>query len=786
MYVKLLKNDFKKNPWSNLILFLFMSLSVTIAVTVALMLSQLFTSISTMYETAKPPHFLQMHKGELVQADIEAFNKEYEGIEHWQTVSMVNVYGDELVVSKDTGKQFSLSDCRLDISLVKQNERYDVLLDENRNKVKVGPGEIGVPVILLDQYDISLGDQITLVSGNVEKRFTVASYVYDGQMNSTLCSSTRFLLSDQDFGTLSGNVGETEYLVEAYFTDSSKASAYQTAYEQSEKNLPKNGQAVTYNMIFLLSAITDLMMAMVFLITGVLMIVIAFVCLRYVALAELEDDMREIGTMKAMGIPGKGICNLYVGKIRILMAAGCLVGFVLAFFCTSMLTGHMSRTFGKHPLDLKSFVFAVLVCAAVYGMIVGFSRKVIGRLQKATVTDLLVTEKGFGKRRKVKDGLRRKKLLPVNLLIGLHEVRKGYGIIFCLLLIVSFLMVVPQRTVQTMENKEFITYMGSPVCDLLVEVEQGDGLEERNNAAKNLLIEEEAQGHVTSFDIMQRVRLQAVGNDGEIVGIHIDTGKRAGSGLKYLNGKKPETETEIALSYLMADELEKSQGDKVVLIIDGKKQEFLVSGIYQDVTSGGRTAKTVCSFPTVLAEKYTYQINVSTNGELEQWIENWREQLGNGYSVENMEEFVQQTLGGVSSQVQQAAYAVFFIGVCLTILIVVLFLKLRIAREAGTLAAKKAMGIPFSAICLQELYPVLLAGGLGTVVGVFLAELFGDHMISVLFGILGVGLKQISFVNVSVLQYMVIPAGLLVILTIVTCVVCRQIKKMDLISYFNE
>ena len=128
MYFKLLKNDFKKNPVSNLILFLFMSLSVTIAVTVTLMLTQLFTSITDMYETANPPHFLQMHKGELVQSDIDKFNKSYEGITHWQTVTMITVNGDTLTVSDKNKDKFSLSDCLLDISLVKQNDKYDVLL----------------------------------------------------------------------------------------------------------------------------------------------------------------------------------------------------------------------------------------------------------------------------------------------------------------------------------------------------------------------------------------------------------------------------------------------------------------------------------------------------------------------------------------------------------------------------------------------------------------------------------------------------------------------------------
>lgn len=784
MYLKLLENDFKKNPWNNGILLLFITLAAMIAVTVTLMLTQLFTSISSMYETANPPHFLQMHKGEFLQSDIDEFNRGYEGMQHWQTVPMITVYSDELTVSGNGGKSFSLADCRLDISLVRQNEQYDVLLDEGRKPLEINPGEIGVPVILLDEFDIAVGDTVTLCEDGITKNFTVSAHVYDGQMNSTLCSSTRFLISDSDFEALQGNVGETEYLIEAWFADSSQASDYQSVYEQSDLNLPKDGQAITYTMIFLLSALTDLLMAVVFLLAGILLIVIALVCLRYVVLAELTDDMQEIGTMKAMGISKKGIIGLYLGKIRILTAVGCVLGFALAGLAVSPVTGHISRTFGGQSLGAQERILSVFVAVLVYGIILLFSRKILSRLGKATIIDLLVTEKGFEQKAKIKDGLRRSKL-PVNLLMGLHEVRHGYGIIFSLLLIVSILITVPLRTVQTMKNDEFVTYMGSSVCDLLLEVEQGEDLEQRNRKVETLLQTAAEQGSVRKIDPLRRVRLQAVREDGKIVGIHIDTGKSAGAGLKYLVGEPPKMDTEIALSYLMADELDKKLHDTVDIIVSGEVQTFTICGIYQDVTSGGRTAKTICTFANEPSEKYSYEITLSASAP-DSFAADLRRRLGGGYSVENMKEFLGQTLGGVIFQVQQASFAVLFIGIGLTVLITALFLKLRLAREAHALAVKKAMGIPFTAIWAQELAPILIAGGLGSACGVLLAEMFGDKLVSGLFGMLGMGLKKIVFVDVAAWRFAVIPVILLTTLCVVTVSLCAQIRRMDTAIHLSE
>ena len=119
-------------------------------------------------------------------------------------------------------------------------------------------------------------------------------------------------------------------------------------------------------------------------------------------------------------------------------------------------------------------------------------------------------------------------------------------------------------------------------------------------------------------------------------------------------------------------------------------------------------------------------------------------------------------------------------------MIVMLYMNLRIAREAGTLAGKKAVGIPLSAIYRQELYPVLLAGGLGTVSGMVLAGIAGDRLFSTFFGMLGMGIKQIEFVSVSVMLYVLIPGLLLAVLGMVTMVSCRQIRKIPIRMYFSE
>lgn len=784
LHIRLLINDFRKRAWKNIILFIFMCLSVLMVASVVLMLSQLFSSITSMYETAKPPHFLQMHMGTINQADIDEFNESFEGVTYWQSVPMITIYGDNIAVTGED-KSYTLSDCRLDISLVKQNNGYDILLDERRTPLNLAEGEIGVPIIVLDQYDISLGDKIILRGDGMEKQFTVVTYVYDGMMNSTTCSSTRFLISDADFNALSGNIGETEYLIETYFTDHSLASAYQTAYENSDKELPKNGQAVIYKAIFLLSALTDILTAMVLVLAGAMLVMVAVMCLRYVILAELEDDVAAIGTMKAIGIPEKGIENLYLAKIRILMSVAGVVGFLLALLSLPGTTGHISRFFGVQPLAFHSLLVAIASVLIIYGIILFFAKRILKQMKTKTIVDLLVLEDGFRKKVKVKSRLYKSGKLSANVLIGMQEVQNGYVIVFVLMFMITFFVMMPIRSLQTMQAEDFVTYMGSPICDLLVEVMQGDALEERNEELSNILHEGADRGYIQNAAVLRRVRLQAYSNTEELVGVHVDTGASAGKGIVYIRGTNPSAQNHIALSYLLAGELGKEVGDTVNIVSDDQTYRMEVCGIYQDVTSGGKTAKAVFGFEGEASEKYTYQLELSRDIVVQAFADNLKSELGSGYSIKSMDSFLEQTLGGVTVRFSRAVYMVVITGMMITIFIMLLYMELRLARNMDVFAGKIAIGIPLKAICMQELYPLFFTGGTGIVSGIVLTELLGEKIVSGLFSLLGLGITSISF-SAMTGRCMLVPVSLAAILAAVSLSVCMKVKKMDITEYFNQ
>ncbi|WP_318504001.1 FtsX-like permease family protein [Bacillus sp. T3] len=780
----ILKNDFRRNKVINLALLLFMMFSACLAVLAVVMAVQTFTSISELYKTAQPPHFVQMHKGELNQKKIDEFMSDYDGLTSWQTSTMIDVYGESLTVvgNEDT---YNLSDLRLDIGLVKQNKTKDLLLNSNHHKVTIHKGEIGIPVLLKEMYGMEIGDHVILKSNDVTKEFVIKKFVLDSMMNSTMTSSTRILISDEDFKELKGQVGENEYLIEAYFTNSKEASDFQTAYENA--GLPQNGQAVTYTIIFILSALTDIVTVFVLLLVSILLIIVSFICVKFTIMAALEEDIGEIGTMKAIGLPFAEIRDLYLNKYRVLAIAGVIIGYIAALLISGVFTKHISATFGNMSISTLAVILSLIVGVLVFLLINYYCKKILKKIKKVTVVEALVNGKGFDKDKGgIKDGLHNSKKLSVNLLMGIREVFykfKNWIIVFAVVLIAVLMIMVPVNLMNTFEAPEFITYMGSSQEDILIEVENGGKLETSYANVKQLLQNDAA---IENYYEYRRVSVQTTDADAEQMNLHVDCGNNAGNKLQYLSGKAPQSENEIAISYLNAEKIGKDADDTIVLFFNGKEQKFVISGIYQDVTSGGYTAKSNYNFSGLDSEKYTFSVNLKSNADVGIKADKWSEKLGSGVSVDPMEEFINQTLGGVVKQLRTIVIAIVIIGACLAMLITVLFLKLRLAKDLSEIAIFKAVGFSEHDVKLQYMIKIGCTSITGIVTGLILTDVLGEKIINLGLSIAGIGLKEVKLIANPVIEYIVAPCVLIVLILFVTWMVVRTIKKYNIISIINE
>ena len=377
MYYRIICNDILKSKAISLTIMIFVAAAAMLISLGMILVVNLSDSIDTLMTRAKTPHFMQMHSGEIDTARLTAFAEQNGNVSEFQVLEFLNVDGAQIIFD-----QHSLSDNVQDNGFSMQSKKFDYLLNLDGNVINVSDGELYVPICYMRDNTAKVGDNAVICG----KEFIVAGFLRDSQMNSTLSSSKRFLVSENDFAEIE-SFGSIEYLIEFRLKDLSALGAFETAYTSA--GLESNGPMITYQLFKMINAISDGLMIAVILLVSMLVVAIAFVCIRFTLLAKIEDDYREIGVMKAIGLRIYDIKKIYLRKYAVIAVTGCVLGFALSFVFRGMLLENIRLYMGEIENSLRSLLFGMIGVLLVYLAIIAHVRIVLRRFQKISAAEAI-------------------------------------------------------------------------------------------------------------------------------------------------------------------------------------------------------------------------------------------------------------------------------------------------------------------------------------------------------------------------------------------------------------
>jgi len=264
MHYRTIRNDIHKNKAITLTIMMFVAavaMLVSLAATPVVNLSGTF---DTLMNQAKTPHFMQMHSGEMDFARLAAFVEQHNEINEYQVLEFLNIDGAQIIFEGG-----SLSGSVQDYDFSVPGEKFDYLLDPDSNFFQVSDAEIYIPIPYMQEGLAKVGDKVQLLG----KEFPITGFVCDSQMNSTLSSSKRFLVSENDNAEIR-DFENVEYLIELRPTDLSALGTFETAFTSA--GFEANGPPITYPLFKMLNGLSDGLMVGVILLISTLVIVIAF------------------------------------------------------------------------------------------------------------------------------------------------------------------------------------------------------------------------------------------------------------------------------------------------------------------------------------------------------------------------------------------------------------------------------------------------------------------------------------------------------------------------------
>ncbi len=778
MFFRILRKDLQRNKIITLILFLFIMLAALLVSGGTILVLRLTGSIDYLLDKADVPHYVQMNSGVINEADINQFIKANRIISKQQNIAMINIDGAKIHLKYD---QNSEADSVIDNGFVTQNKSFDYLLNRKNDKIKVHKGEIAVPIYYMQKNDLKIGDRIRIGDGKFSMVFTISDFVRDALMNPSVISSKRFVVNESDYNTLK-HIGVIEYLIEFQLNDLSKLKEFSNTYQSSD--LPKKGPSIDYNLFVLLNAITDGIMIAVMILVSLLLIIIAVLCLRFTMIAAIEEDYREIGVMKAIGISQKDIRSIYLIKYAVLSITATLTGYLLSIPAGRLLTSNIALYIGLAPLNLKQVVIPFLGAAFVGLLIIICCILVLRRFKKISAVEALRSGNTAGLK---KSGdmflLSNRKHMGVNLFLGVKDVfcsMRMYGLLFFIFILCSFIIIVPVNMLNTMKSPVFMSYMGVGFCEVRFDLQQTDHTIQRFYDIQKYLKNDK---DVTKMSALITCRLRMKSTAGTWEGIDVETGDQTIFPLKYMEGASPTKDNEIALSYLCAKNAEKKVGDKLYILSGGKQKAMTISGIYQDITNGGITAKANMKYDPDTALRYVINVDLKQGTVIKEKIAEYSS-VYHLAKVTDTKVYASQTMGETIGQLKLITIAAILIAIAVSVLITSFFLKMLMAKDATQNAIMKSLGFMQNDIRKQYLTRMLLLLSGGIILGTIASNSLGEMLVSLV--ISNLGASRIEFIINPLQSYLLYPLCFIAVVTITTLAGIRLTGKTNIRQMVSE
>ncbi|WP_086350604.1 ABC transporter permease [Candidatus Enterococcus clewellii] len=771
MYLRIIRNDIVQSKLITATTTVFITVAA-ILITLATVLSvNLSGSIDNLLEQTKSPHYMQMHGGEVDKERMQTFAQENQYVDQYQISEFLNIEGAKIQVG-----DYTFSDNVQDNGIAVQNKAFDFLLDLENQPIQVNQGEVYAPIAYVKEGLIKTGD-VLVIAG---KKLVVKGAVRDGQMNSNFASSKRFLVNEEDYAALVSE-GALEYIIQFRLNDVTKLNEFEASYREAD--LEMNGPAGTLGLFKIINALSDGIMIAILLLVSLLVVAMAFMCIRFTLLAKIEEDFKEIGVMKAIGLPVKEIKKIYLAKYTLVALVGGLLGYLISIPLSRRLLQDIKLIMGESGNEGLGQLIGMAGVIVLLFLILLYVSILLNRFKKLSAVKA-IRANGSDEKTSNRKPIRLSffKGLSINPIMGFVDVisrKKMYVTMLVVFMLASFIMIVPGLTYNTMSSDSFTTYLGYGQMDMMVSLYQDE------EAAIHEGQVEKVVGSDKEIEVYNEITtkpFKVKGDDGTDSILTVELGNHSKFPVEYTEGRAPVKENELALSVLNAEEYNKKLGDTIMLVQNGKEKELVLCGFYSNIFNGGKTAKATFTDTTTETMWKSYFVKLAEPEQVKEKLDAYKEELPFA-KIYDVSLYKEQIFGPTIDSLKMMAIGSVAVALLITGLVTSLFIKLLIVKDRKEIAALKAIGYTNKDISSQYLSRSLIVLVIGLIGGTVLASTLGPVLAKIMMAMMGMTAFDLSG---SLLIYLGCPVLMLLVTIVTTKLVNKQAGKINIAENLKE
>ncbi len=789
MYFRILRKDLKRKKSIHLILLAFIFLSTMFIAGSLNNFAVILNGVENFMDQSGLGDFLIVTLGgskeELSEndKDIEEFLKDQEQEINY-TVDDQLFFTENQLKTEDGEKVVLGGTSILNSFDIRQQKFYD---KENREITHMEDGMIYVSQKLADKNYLTAGDKLRIQCENgYEKEFEVAGELKDAFLGSDQMGVQRCVLSSGDFEELLMESGLPYGRM--YSVVCKDAEAFQTAYSNCDFSELFSGSRDLVKTTYVM----EMVIAAVILLVSICLIAISVIMLRFTIVFTINEDFKEIGIMKAIGIQDSSIRKLYIAKYFVLALAGAMGGFAASIpFSKGLLLQVTEKIVMEEGGG--NVLFHLLVSVLIVGVIVAFGYWSTGKIRKFSPMDAIRSGNN-GERFRKKGilqlkGSRRKATTFLACNDVISELRK-YMVLLVTSMIGVWLVVMPVNTINTLSSEKIGAWFGLTECDFY--------LVDEEKVAK-LIAQGTKQGW---YDYLEesKERLQKDGIEVERVSTEVYFKLRVRKGEKfyksfaiqglgtsadqyfYDEGQPPIYDNEIAMTHIVAEKIGAGLGDTVYITSGGEEKPYLLTALYQSMNNMGEGIRFVEQAELDYSEGtggFGTQIMLKREADREQLSDVIKraEKLFPRVQVKTTKEFISNMIGDIAGRIEPLKLLILAVVIAINVFVVVLMQKMFLIRERGEIGMLKSIGFSNGALIGWQIKRIMLVLFLGIVLGTLTGAPFSEITSGRVFQMMGA--EKIEFVINPLEIYAVYPAALFCITVLACAITMRRVKTVS-------
>jgi len=746
MLLHILKKDLKRKRTMNLVLFLFITMAAAFLASSVNNLVTIQGAVDWFLDMTKTPDFIcfiGLESGE--ESPVEEFLEGCQYVTEYSVYDVHMLMDDEMeIVSCASEPEKHEYETENTVVIGKVPENFMKVFDEEGNLFVLKEGEIALPNLQAEANGLQKGDILKISCEGKEREFTVKAIVKDAGFGSQYISVKRIFISEEDYDWLYEDAETVSALLCG--VNYSDKDAFMMEFGKNNFKTRSSLDGSTIKMCY----VFDMLIAGILIVVSICLILISFLILRFTIVFTLQEDDKEIGIMKAIGIRDRGIKGIYLLKYLAIALLGAGAGLVISFPFGKLL---LSQTMKSLVLsDGKSKVWIQFLCAAAIVLIVLlFSFGSTGKVKRFTAMEAI--RKGGNGERYTSGNLLRlhnRKRMPPFVYMACNDVlssKKRYLMLAMIFCVGTMLILIPLKVIHTLEDKNIIRTFGIQDSSVFINTGEMESYiaEKDDHAIKSDLdkIRKSLSEHGLKAEVWVEVMYSIPcygGDPGKVYTYY--TSQQIGrdrDDYDVIEGKVPVLPNEVMVAEYSARELGVGIGDTLYYQYGDREEEFIVTGIYQTMMNLGkglRVGRDAEMEYQSLGNVFDIQAQIDSDlGEEE--LKEQVEEIFPEYKVTGSREYVNSMTGDIQNQLGAVQRLITGVVLFINIMITALTMKTLIAREQGEVVILKSIGFSNRALKGWQSMRILLVLFIAIFVSVLLSELLSPVMVGPVFSMMG-------------------------------------------------